>query len=416
MAGRYRYGLRFTDRNRSRFNAQLGFTPASFVLDLSGPTSGNFQRRYGSHDDVIVGWWQGTTPEPGFRTLDGDTGFPLDWFEDGTPAAEAVLRFFEVTESGYFAARFGRTAKNSQNQELIGPNLRLASRRLANWVYQHGNIVFYLGAIISPQDPYFTEVGPRLGLAAEAMMPATLPRRLYVAAGQLLERPDATETFTHDQLAWDLSTSQSYFNVFFPDRAHTPEHSEYRWRALNGLSTPTTQSGPSADTNTSPFYYVEVSGSDGAAQPRIHEAGRTFNPILLPGTNRQLELEFSLAGTAFRAPFSGLYVLQYDDPDAPNIDDPRNVSQADQSTHFRGWSYLPNYAAGQTVNGFGNGNTFTTSTAGGWRTETVQIADSTNKIQLMPAWENHVTNAPIALGDVCIRNIRFTGNVLPIIP
>lgn len=391
-----------TSINRRASRYSLPYQSASFRLVVD-----TWTKRY--NRDFLYGRHSGNAVQvPLLLDSDGNNPIPLEWFEDGTPASEGGLRFAMTKEHGYAGFRFGSYPRDASGQEIVGPHLRPAVQRILNWRIQLGPLQYDIGSIIGPRDPYYFLVSPRLGTWTRKAMPSMYPRFIFGAYGELLGRPEGEYRFS--EFAWLVNRNYSNFDQIFSQRAHAEQHAEFAWTGLNGLSTPTAQTGPSENTNTSAFVYVDSSSATGvtAALPRIQESGRMLDMDMAPGTNRRLTLEFSCAGVAFRFPDSGLKLYEYSTYESESV-----VSGSDtpsQTHHWRGWPYTAERQQGDQVAGYGNGNNFTVSRAGGWREETVLLADDTTRVVLQPSWENDATSAPIEFGDVAIRSITVVGD------
>lgn len=381
----------------------LPYETASFALVVD-----QWEKRW--NRDFLFGRHSGNAVAvPLLLDADGANPFPLEWFEDGTPADQAGLRFAMTKESTGFAGfRFGSVPRDSAGREIVGPHLKNEVRQILNWRLQLGPLVYDVGSIIGDSDPYFFLVSPRLGTWTAKTLNSMFPRLIFAAYGEPLGRPSGEYRFS--EFAFLPAGSRSAFGVIFPTRAHEQQHSEFAWRGAAAGSTPTDLTGPSLDTNASAFIYCEATSptNDGQALPRMQETGRILDAELIPGTGRVLTLEACIQGTAFRLPDSGLRVDQYTEVAVAD-----RVSPADtpsQSVLFRGWPYSAAHADGGTVHGYGNSGVHTFSHAGGWVNFTVNIADDTTRVVLQPSWENSATLAPIEFGDIAIRSISVRGN------
>lgn len=381
----------------------LPYETASFALEVD-----QWEKRW--NRDYLFGRHSGNgVSVPLLLNSAGENPFPLEWFEDGTPAGQAGLRFAMTKEATGFAGfRFGSVPRDSAGREIVGPHLRDEVRQILNWRLQVGPLVYDVGAIQGDSDPYFFLVSPRLGTWTAKTLSSMFPRRIFAAYGELLGRP--TGVYRFSEFAFLSSGSRNAFAVIFPQRAHAQQYPEFAWRGRAVGSTPTENTGPSASNNRSSFIYCEATSptDNRLALPRMQETGRILDAELMPGTGRRLTIEHCTQGIAFQFPGSGLIVEEYD-----NFADPNLVSDADTPTHthqFRGWPYAASYSEGGTVQGYGNSGERTFTTDGGWCTDAVNLADSTTRVVLQPAWENSAVLAPIQFGDIAIRSIGITGN------
>lgn len=395
------YGYGYTVGSAAADEFSLPYQTATFKLRLT-----NFEKRW--NRDALYGVHSGSTPQTVFLTDGGTTGFPLEWFQDGTPANENALRFLMTKENGYVGIRFGRTPRDGSNREIHGPHLRQEVRSIMNLRLQHGNLIFPLGIILGNTDPYYYFVSDRLGDWTAKLLEGVTPLNLDVSYGEPhLALDNAFDYGT--QPTHILSGGRVPYNTFFPTRVDENRQDCGILTGRDRGSTPSLNTGPSQLTNADPYVYFEGTSPSGnrLAATRMREAGRVMDLDMMRGVDRLLTMEVSIAGPGFQFPESGLKIHEYNDDTTPNI----NGTGASHTHHVRGWPYSNNYSMGDTVNGYGNNNSFTVHRDGGWRQVQFNIADDTTRIQVQPSYENDATLAPVALTDLSIRTIRLQGNI-----
>lgn len=395
------YGIGYGLGDASSPEFTLPYDVASFKLRLT-----NFEKRW--NRDVLYGIHSGQTPQTFFMTDDGNGGFLHEWFQDGTPTGENVLRFLMLKENGYVGIRFGRTPRDGANREIHGPHIRPVVRSIMNLRLQHGNIVYPLGVILGDTDPYYYFLADRVGDTAAKLLEGVTPLNLDVSYGEPHLALDNVFDYG-TQPTHIVSGGRVVYNTFFPTRVSENREDAGILTGRDRGTTPSVNTGPSQTTNSDPYIFFEsTSPSDNRlAAPRMREAGRIMDVDMMRGVDRVLTMEVSLAGAGFQFPESGLKIHEYNDGTVPNI----NGTGAIHSHHIRGWPYNNAYSAGDVVNGYGNNNTFTVHRNGGWRQVTFNISDDTTRIQVQPSYENDATLAPVALTDVAIRTIGFRGNL-----